>query len=530
MKSVIKYFFVILISGVTYSCIGLTEEPFTFLAPENSYNSAEDLNALLLGVYSKFTGTFGSNPEGYYMKVEVLSEFGAPIATKGTPRDINIWLDVNNPSASMMINVFSSGYSIINSASLVLGRGESISMDETLKKQYYGEARFLRALTYFYLLRLYGGLPIPETYTSGLSGLRIRRKTIDETYDYIISELKMAEESLPTKTEYTGSNIWRASKGAVQALLGKVYLYRGSMQDNPLYFEESRKYSDLVITSKVYQLEPNFQDLWYWYNTENKNGMESIFELQFGHIGYIWNAYGESGNVANLMHIYTGASLPGDPNVGCVQYSRVGPTITAYNSYEEGDLRKEYTFLSEITLANDGRHLQWVEEDKGKTPGSKGWLVATPGNIKYWDRSTPSYSNELPAANMAILRYAEVLLNFAEAENEVNGPTTKAMDAINEVRGRANLLPLSGLSKTELSDAIYRERGWEFIGEGQLLYDGLRTNRIGDAVEAEIKYGLEHELYLYTGPLRYKPNKKFLMKIPLSDLDSNPELEQNPDN
>ena len=127
------------------------------------------------------------------------------------------------------------------------------------------------------------------------------------------------------------------------------------------------------------------------------------------------------------------------------------------------------------------------------------------------------------------MRYADVLLNYAEAENEINGPTSDAYEKLNMVRNRANLESLGGLSKEQFSDSLFRERGWEFIGESQLYFDELRTDRLGKNVKAENTYAMAQGIYMYQA-LEFVPKKTFLWKIPQYDLDSNPALEQNPDN
>jgi hypothetical protein len=229
----------------------------------------------------------------------------------------------------------------------------------------------------------------------------------------------------------------------------------------------------------------------------------------------------------NNLHVQMGLNLNGDLAVGSYMYRRVGPSITAYKSYGDNDKRKEGSFVTEITFS-DGNTIKFALEDNGNEAGSQGWKTAFPGNVKYYDRSNESFQFQLPRANIYVLRYAEVLLNYAEAENELNGPAD-AFEAINKVRERAGLSALSGLNKQQMADLIYRERGWEFIGEAQLYFDELRTNRIG----ANIKKHWEDskDIYLYKGwKLEFVPDKNFLWKIPQGDLDSNPALTQNPDN
>ena len=112
------------------------------------------------------------------------------IPPKDGVKNFNSWQGVNQ-STTYNIQIWDSGYELINRCNVVLGRGDKVNIEEKKRNQIYGQARFFRAYTMFVLLRIYGGLAIPESYTSGLNGLEIPRKTIDETYDYIIDDLKI---------------------------------------------------------------------------------------------------------------------------------------------------------------------------------------------------------------------------------------------------------------------------------------------------------------------------------------------------
>jgi len=518
----LKYICLICIVSLLNSCTDLIEKPYTFLAPSIFYTTASELQMSLVSVYDGYQTAFGGSEYKYHMYLETLTELGAPAYAKDNVQLWKAWVDVNN-SANTFTN-WGKAYTTINCANVVLGRGAGIVMDEILKKRMFAEARFLRAMTYYNLVRLFGGLPIPESYTESLAGLEIHRKTVDETYAYIIADLEYAESNLPVKSAYATADKWRATKGAAEALLGKVYLTRGSMDSNSAYFTKAKEYCGKVIQSGEYQLESDFKNLWYWWNTNNKNGKESIFEIQ----------YGQTSSEYNNLHVMFGVNIT-EATLGCYMYRRFGPTIAAYNSYDAKDARKEGTFLSKFYRTEKGNTshildtLVFVPADKGFYPGSRGWNTASPGNIKYYDRTPASATLMMPQADIYVMRYADVLLNYAEAENELNGPTADALSNFNSVRTRAKLDNLGGMTKQQLSDYIYRERCWEFIGESQIYFDALRTNRLGTNVKAENDYGMAQKIYMYQ-KLEFIPKKTFLWKIPQYDLDSNPALVQNPDN
>lgn len=512
----IKYLLIVLAVPFFSKCTDLTEETYTFLSPSNFYETSEDLEMALVSVYDAYQSAFGGDNYKYYMYLEVLTEYGSPAYAKDNVHLWNSWYDVNNPS--MTLDIWSKSYSIINKANTVLARGEGVDMDETLKKQYYAEARFIRALTYYNLVRIYGGVAIPESFTNSLEGLEIPRKTSEETYDYIVADLEYASANLPLKSAYDASDKWKATKGAADAFLGSVYLTRASMDGSNEYYQKSKEYSQKVIDSKEYQLEPDYKNLWYWWNQNCKNGQESIFELQYGV------------DKVNWLHQMLGINAT-DVSLGSFMWRRFGPSIQAYTSYSDQDSRKEATFLTSYTRTSDGQVISYVPGDLGFYPGSQGWNTASPGNIKYYDRSDESANLSKPHSNLYVMRYSEVLLNYAEAENQLNGPSDDVYGKVNAVRNRAQLDDLSGLSKEELDDAIFQERGWEFIGEVKLYFDELRTDRLGKNVQAGFKYGIDNGIYMYKGSqLGFVPQKTFLWKIPVYDLNSNPALEQNPDN
>ncbi len=507
---------------LTVQCTDLTETPYTEISSASFYKNADELSEALTSVYDGYQAAFGGDNYYYTMILEVITEFNAPAYAKNNTDLYNCWNDINN-ATDRTIDCWDVGYVAINRANTVLGRGENVDMDQTLKEQYFGEARFLRALSYFNLVRLFGGLPIPASFTESLSGLEIPRQSVDSTYNYIISDLKWASGHLPLKSE--ASDVWRATKGAAQAALGEVYLTLGSMNDDASAYQLAKQYCDSVITSGEYSLEPDFKDLWYWWNTNNKNGKESVFELQYGLYSGLYNN----------LHVMFGVNIT-EKTLGCYMYRRFGPSIPFYLSYSDEDARKEGSFLTTIYVTNsDGDTtsvLVYNPDELGYYPKASGWKTASPGIIKYYDRTAESASLKQPRADIYVLRYAEVLLNYSEAENALNGVTSDALDGINEVRERAGLDDLpSSLTKEQLADSIYRERGWEFIGETKLYFDELRTNRIGENVKAMFNECKDLGIYMYKGySLDFVPDKNFLWKIPQYDLDSNSALEQNPDN
>jgi starch-binding outer membrane protein, SusD/RagB family len=512
-----KYLFAVLIGLIAFcSCTDLKEQPYTFIDPDSFYQNESQLNQGLNSVYTQFRTMAGNYK--YIMRLECCTDFGQPCYTKEDCPLINCWYDINNASTYTFTTVWSQAYSAINKANLILARGEDVSMDATSKARVYAQARFMRAYSYFILVRLYGGVPIPATYTKNLSGLEIPRQSVETVYNYIIADLEYCEANLPVRGT-SGYDVWRASQGASQALLGEVYLTRASMEGNTAYYQKCVDYCQKVIDSKVYSLITDYKNLWYAFNANAKNNAESIFELQYCAVS------GQENNMHRQFGLGNSITVPG---FGSYFYHRYGPSIYAWQSYASTDTRLG-AFITSYTY--NGLFREFVASDKGFYPGSKNWLTSTPGNAKYYDFQT-SATLQLPCANFYMLRYSEVLLNYAEAKNQLSGGSSDAFDKLKEVHQRAGLTDydsMTTMSQSDMDNAIFQERGWEFIGEGKIYYDELRTNRLGSRVSTFVAQGVADGMYQFQ-KLNFVPKKSFLWKIPQSDLDSNPALVQNPDN
>ena len=333
------------------SCTDLSESTYTFINPGTYYNTEEELQSALNSVYAdfrKFTAGYKT-----LMTLELLTEHAMPAhSSKDGVKNFNSWQGVNQ-STTYNIQIWDSGYELINRCNVVLGRGDKVNIEEKKRNQIYGQARFFRAYTMFVLLRIYGGLAIPESYTSGLNGLEIPRKTIDETYDYIIDDLKYCIDNLPSRSQWGNGAYYKASKGAAQALLGDVYLTRGCMDNyNTTYFQEAKKYLGDVISSGEYELLPDYKSLWYWFVEEAaKNTKESLLEIQFG-----------ATQVSDL-HCYFGINTK-DECLGGKMYARAGIAHKSYFSFQDEDVRKQ-CFLTEYTITGTTTRRWWEPEYKG---------------------------------------------------------------------------------------------------------------------------------------------------------------------
>ncbi len=379
----------------------------------------------------------------------------------------------------------------VKRANVVIEKIPAITMDEGLKTRYIAEARFIRGLIYFDFVRAWGGVPLVTTTEPPL---KLPRASAEEIYTVIIGDLEFAVANLPLKSGYQGADLGRATKGAAQAMLARVYLFRHD-------FANAEKYAMDVIHSNQYGLEPVFTDA---NGVNGNNGIESVFE-----VGAIQSEGTESGGnqYANTQ------GVRGTPNRGW-GFSR--PTIDLRNSFVTGDPRYKGTVINlkdtidDVIILGDGSTPDITYDDQGNIVeiecyNRKVWV---PGNntITQWGH------------HRRLIRYADVLLMASEALNENNKPAD-ALIYLNQVRQRArqgnnSILPnITTTNTSELRDIIFNERRQELAMEGWRFWDLVRTGRAAQVL----------------GPLGFVTGKHELLPIPQSEIDlSQGSLVQNP--
>jgi hypothetical protein len=280
---------------------------------------------------------------------------------------------------------------------------------------------------------------------------------------------------------------------------------------NQNHWADAAAAAKAVIDSRAYSLVPSFADLWL---IKNKNGPEHIYSIQF------------QGLKRNL---FTCQSRPsGIGAESCTNYWYSTPAFMA--SFDSLDARKSVTFLTQVNVplgCTTGAtgcvtyHYDNTASD-GKTAAFGNKQPRFPQPMPYYGKffdangSIQNSQNQRTDLNWPIYRYAEVLLMFAEAENEANGPTQSALDAINLVRARAKLPPLTGLSQDSLRKAVHQERSWELAFESKRLFDLKRWG--------------EFYTTLQNDPVAKIGIKDFMvfLPIPQREIDLDPALGQNP--
>lgn len=464
----------------------LTEVPKDFVGPENFFRNADDAVAAVNGVYSGFISPLNCGVDDYYgrnfiMLVEypgesVTSRYGAT-HDRGSIDALNMTVDHPYTASTWLC-----AYSAIGSANLVIANVPNIAgMDAALRDRLTAEARFLRAIHYFNLVRLFGDVPLRLEPVSKLENLAMPRTPAAEVYRAIIDDLNFAAEKLPVK--YTAAaDVGRATRGAAQALLAKVHLQYGAVHGGGApSFNAAANAARQVIQGGQYRLLPDFASV---FALNNEMNAEVVFAVQLSRVSGLGGRLGQ--HVAPI-----GSGLNGVQPGGISFY----PEWPFYRDWSDQDKRKAGTFLTEYVHPTRGL-LKWSRPMTGTTSQINTFLnnFGTPGGgpafRKYMDpQATTGAGDE---NDMILLRYADVLLMLAEAVNETSGPTAEAYAAVNAVRNRAGLPNLAaGLGQQQFRDAVQVERRYELVLEGHTYFDMQRHWSWSKArVEANLRAGL----------------------------------------
>lgn len=406
-----------------------------------------------------------------------------------------------------------------------------------LQERIIGEAYFLRAFYYFQLVRVYGGVPLVLNNLLTDADWQQPRATADAVYDQIVADLTEANKRLWLRSDsrFADTDMGRATKGAAQAMLLKVNLYRHQ-------YEEARAWGDSIISSNEYSLETNYASNWL---LENENGVESVFEIQY--MEDPSSDYGEGNGFSRgtFTQILT-RSRSQDPMFG----SNAGwgfnkPTHNLYDEYEEGDPRRDVTIWDAT-----GHMTNESEEIYCGTPYCSrkyAWYTTdADGNVT--GANTLAHASRGPL-NYKLIRYADVLLMYAEACEAAGGAGTcgkTAEQALNEVRQRAranaadpDALPdypnysikVNGqeIAAPTLQQAIRHERRVELAMEGHRWFDICRWGGFdGQGVKAHMDaYAATESQEARDEMADFVAGKHELFPIPEEERMLNP-MEQNP--
>jgi len=482
----------LLISALTILSIAgckkvLEKTPLTSITSANYFKNGDDAESAITGCYDALQSS------NYYgASLNLMGELPSDNVGSANTDVINLDKIQWTSTTSIPVGLYQSAYIGINRVNSVIKYvpGITTSILPERKNQILGEAYFLRALHYFNLVKSFGGVPLHLEPTESDKQSAMARSTPEQVYAQIEQDLTTAENLLPVSFGGQAINRTRATKGAVNALQAKIYLYERKWA---LAVAAANK---VIISSNYGILSTPFNDLFPY-----KNKQESILEVQFA----------------------------GSDDPGFTLPDEILPAPPASYSYPKFNIPTQ-ELISYADTTNDIRFKRVGPVAGGVSYGSV--IYGGPGNgndngwfIYKW-RSTNFFTSK---DNYPILLLDDIYLIYGEASNEQNGPTQDALDKLNAIRTRAGLpiLTLGGLNtKSAFRDAVDRERRLELAFLGERWFDLIRYSKqtIADASAV-------HKVDALTiiKQMRTSADVNYLLfPIPLTELNTNPLIQQNP--
>lgn len=484
MKANTKFIKVLTLTILVTGCSDFLEvDPQNKYLSTNFYVSEAQVFNGLIAAYDPMQYTF---VDGFWTSTVMLGEIWSDNANAGgdpTNNDQQGWQQIDDLTATTVTSEATSfwkkNYYGINKANQVLN---NVKITSDLIKQYQAEAKFLRAFYHFELFRMFGPIPV-ITSQPAPDDKSAKRNTLSEVFTQITNDLKDAIELLPTtySSEFKG----RITKGAAQALLGKAYLYWADLKDDDSeLFDLAAQYLNDVITSNTYSLLDDYNEL-YAFGAANTS--ESVFEIQYS--SEVPADFGTPFEFINGNMIVQLCGIRGlctnHPDY-IEGWGFMLPTSNLYTSFLPDDIyRRDAAILSEIELALEGCNVTAAVQN---TVDFEGYWQQKYANYRGYTVPNGGEINVLKDANQPYIRYADVLLMYAEALTRGTGSDTDAMEAIDLVRERAtgpgdntgSFRTAADLMSDEgwtLLEVIWYERRAELAGEGDRWFDLVRSGR-----------------------------------------------------
>lgn len=488
----------------------LDKNPLDTVSNEIFWQTAEEVDIALAGVYSKLQENFLGYERVYFDGISD-NAFLDP----GNSNQNNLSnMATGSISASLggaIPNMYNTPYKVIVACNYFLDNVDRAPVSEEVATRYKAEVRFIRALSYFDLVQLFGGVIIYENFPETLEEVKIAKNTQEEVYRFIEADLNYAINHLPAE-EYMG----HAVQGSAEALLGRVLITQKK-------WNEALVPLSSVISSGNFSLANDYKSIFL---TEGQNNpdinREIIFATQYLAPNDVHRTSPGSGGLDIELGWFS-LMQPYDDLLESYQMldGKMPEDSELYddqNPFDNRDPRLDYT----VKLPGE----DWVNDSgevwEGSYESYTGYLTE-----KYVDLSRAPFSSSTANSSdqdYIHLRYADVLLMYAEAQNEVSGPSESIFNALDIIRSRESV-EMPAVNRSELQDQgilrnyIRRERRVELALEGQRYNDLKRWNI------AHVKLPtLENPL---GRPLEFE-QKNYVLPFPSTELDNNPELEQNP--
>ena len=496
-----KYFFlvaVLLVVNNGCSEDNLNIDPADQYSVETFWKTEEHARAGLSGCYEVLRSVYGG---GWVYETDMVTPNAWGYNENGGIGPLA--RGVHTTTDGAIAGRWNVNYQGVGRVNTFLDRIGGITMDEALKTRMTGEAKFLRALYYFNLQNLFGGVPLILETPDAAKHSDLPRDTKEKVVEQILKDLDEASAALPAT--YPATDAGRATKGAALALKARVLLY----QEN---WAAAAETAQAVMDLNVYTLFPNYREL---FMLQNEHNSEVIFNVEFlaprflnnfDQPIYILNTPAPLKDLVDAYLMEDGQTIANSP-----LYDPAQP-------YENRDPRLHQT-IAVIGYKFNGKIMQLSD------------VVNSGFGLKKYTSFTDDTNNPTVAPstdlNPILLRYAEVLLTYAEARNELSGPDASVYAAVNAVRARPSVnMPVveAGLTKDEMRAVIRNERRVELAFEG-LYYSDIRRWRTAEIVNNGPIYNYEGKAITNR---TFDKERDYLWPIPFVQIQENPQLEQNP--
>ena len=481
------------------------------VTPASFWKTAEDARKGIFGAYSPFTHIW------YYTRFEIFTSDYRDDVVNGFNTSERTAVGYFNGTSDKNATfwVWSAMFQAITRANEVIANVPLIEMDNAERDNITGEGYFIRAFNYFNVLNNWLNVPLITVPIAEIEQPNlIEQASPSEVWAQIESDLKNAQNLLPKSwpSNYTG----RATSGAATGMLGKVYLYQGKYAEAKAEFQK--------IMDGSYRL---MDDYAHNFTEEFENNAESLFEIQMisdGNGGWGGDAPGRGKGAAYQPDL----APAGFTNQNGMRINEWVLDLFLDEQTVNGEIDPR-TFVTLFFDSNDSTNYQ-DKVLRSRTYQNKTYADAYPnGNTaifanKYLDWEFNGHTNSQDGGwhgagnNLRMLRYADVLLMFAEAEFMTSGSTQAALDAINQVRARADMPPFTEITMQDIDD----ERVKELTFERTRYFDLLRWGKVVERIVNNPELKSES-----AGTDAYKPGREYIA-IPQNEIDGNPNFKQNP--
>jgi len=479
------------------SCdMDLAQQPISDASSETYFQTVDDFNQGLNAVYS--------SARGYPDRLMNLSETRSDNLHAISDGGVRDWEGINSFHRTISSNPYveeawESNFTGIFRANNYLAqlaeKGESVILDEAVRRRMEGEVRFLRAFYYFDLLRYFGRVPLIDRVVSATEAKTISRSEVSEIYNLIMEDVNLAIDYLPAPSTYASVDKGRANKYAAKMLLGLIYMTRsgpdygvdGAGLNTNEWSEAVHEFND-IITSSEFQFLPTYEEIFNYGNERNK---EVVFNIEYS-----------SGSTPVVGATFPWVLVPDtwfqSLGFGVQGGLMIRPvSLDLLSKYDENDVRRSFSIQEGYTygavVENRSFIRKYVDITKVPTTSRFDWPI-----------------------NYIVFRYTDLLMLKAECVlNGAPGSTVTDVDAVvNAVRERAGLTtPLTGVTKEQLLE----ERRREFVGEGLRWFDLIRSG----TVETTMKTWIETE---DSGQMEDFKTDYILYPIPQSEMSNAPGL------